>query len=103
MDGIEPPIGDGSANPYVEKLIEAGFVSQEAPKDYLVIDQTVMYHNEEEQVDIVALPMDSYRISVMVDYQNHLCSEVNIPVYSIWRKNLFLNLHPRTFSFFKRS
>jgi UDP-3-O-[3-hydroxymyristoyl] N-acetylglucosamine deacetylase/3-hydroxyacyl-[acyl-carrier-protein] dehydratase len=70
LDGIEPPVGDGSAMPYVEILKKAGFVQQDSPKDFLVIDQTVMYHDEDAQVDIVALPMDDYRISVMVDYQN---------------------------------
>lgn len=70
LDGIEPPVGDGSSIAFVEKLKEAGFVSQSEPKDYLVIEDTVMHHNEEEQVDIVALPLSSYRITVMVDYQN---------------------------------
>jgi len=70
LDGMEPPIGDGSSLPYVEKLLEAGFVTQETPKDYLVIDQTVEYHNEKEKVDIVALPLDGFRISLMVDYEN---------------------------------
>ncbi len=42
LDGIEPPVGDGSAQPYVEQLIKAGFVQQDAPKDYLIIDETVM-------------------------------------------------------------
>ncbi len=70
MDGIEPPIGDGSALPYVEKLQESGFVKQDEPKDYLIFEDTVTYHNEEEQVDIVALPLDRYRLTVMVDYQN---------------------------------
>ncbi len=70
MNGIEPPIGDGSAMPYVEKLQQAGFVKQTEPKDYLIFDDTVTYHNEEEQVDIVALPLDKYRLTVMVDYQN---------------------------------
>ena len=70
LNGIEPPVGDGSAIPYVEILKKAGFVKQNSPKDYLIIDETVMYHDEEAQVDIVALPMDDYRISVMVDYQN---------------------------------
>lgn len=70
LDGIEPPIGDGSSLPYVEKLVAAGFVEQEAPKDYLIIDQTVTYHEEDRGVDIVALPLDNYRITVMVDYQN---------------------------------
>lgn len=70
IDGIEPPIGDGSAMPYVEKLLEAGFVEQNEPKDYLIIDKTVMFSNEEEDVDIVALPLDGFRMTVMVDYQN---------------------------------
>jgi UDP-3-O-[3-hydroxymyristoyl] N-acetylglucosamine deacetylase/3-hydroxyacyl-[acyl-carrier-protein] dehydratase len=70
LDGIEPPVGDGSSLPYVKALMEAGFVQQNEPKDYLIIDQTVMYHEEGKQIDIVALPLDGYRITVMVDYQN---------------------------------
>lgn len=70
LNGIEPPIGDGSSIPYVNKLVEAGFVTQDEPKDYLIIDQTVQLHDEERQVDIVALPLDGYRMTVMVDYQN---------------------------------
>jgi UDP-3-O-[3-hydroxymyristoyl] N-acetylglucosamine deacetylase/3-hydroxyacyl-[acyl-carrier-protein] dehydratase len=70
LDGVEPPIGDGSALPYVEVLNKAGFEQQKAPKDYLIIDETVMFHNDENQVDIVALPLDDFRVTVMVDYQN---------------------------------
>lgn len=70
LDGIEPPVGDGSSLPYVKILNEAGFIQQDAPKDYLIINETVMYHEEEKQIDIVALPLDGYRITVMVDYQN---------------------------------
>lgn len=70
INGIEPPVGDGSSLPFVKILQEAGFESQEEPKDYLIIDETVMYHEEENQVDIVALPLDGYRVTVMVDYFN---------------------------------
>ncbi len=70
LDGKEPPIGDGSAKPYVDKLMEAGFEVQDAPKDYLVIDQPIEYKNEEKGVHIVALPTDDFRITVMVDYNN---------------------------------
>ena len=70
LDGIEPPVGDGSSLPYVKVLQKVGFEQQEAPKDYLVIDKTVMYHDEEKNIDIVALPLDNYRVTVMVDYQN---------------------------------
>jgi UDP-3-O-[3-hydroxymyristoyl] N-acetylglucosamine deacetylase/3-hydroxyacyl-[acyl-carrier-protein] dehydratase len=70
LDGVEPPIGDGSAKPYVDKLLEAGFEVQDAPKDYLVIDQPIEYKNEAKGVHIVALPTDDFRITVMVDYNN---------------------------------
>jgi UDP-3-O-[3-hydroxymyristoyl] N-acetylglucosamine deacetylase/3-hydroxyacyl-[acyl-carrier-protein] dehydratase len=70
LNGIEPPIGDGSALIYVNALKEAGIVEQEAPKDYLIIDETFIYHDEAKQIDIVALPLDNYRVTVMVDYQN---------------------------------
>jgi UDP-3-O-[3-hydroxymyristoyl] N-acetylglucosamine deacetylase/3-hydroxyacyl-[acyl-carrier-protein] dehydratase len=70
VEGIEPPVGDGSSLPYVEVLQKAGFEQQEAPKDYLVIDQTIMHHEDDRQVDIVALPLDDYRVTVMIDFQN---------------------------------
>ena len=70
LDANEPPVGDGSAKPYVEALLKAGFDKQSAPKDYLIIDQTVHYRNEEKKVEIVALPTDDYRITVLVDYEN---------------------------------
>ncbi len=70
LDNAEPPIADGSSMPFVEKLLEAGIVKQKTPKDYLIIDKTISYKNEDEQVDIVALPLDGFRMTVMVDYKN---------------------------------
>jgi UDP-3-O-[3-hydroxymyristoyl] N-acetylglucosamine deacetylase/3-hydroxyacyl-[acyl-carrier-protein] dehydratase len=70
VNGIEPPVGDGSSLPFVKALQSVGFEQQTAPKDYLIIDQTIMHHNDEKGIDIVALPLDDYRITVMVDYQN---------------------------------
>ncbi|MCW8814312.1 MAG: bifunctional UDP-3-O-[3-hydroxymyristoyl] N-acetylglucosamine deacetylase/3-hydroxyacyl-ACP dehydratase, partial [Chlorobium sp.] len=70
VDGIEPPVGDGSSLPYVEVLQKAGFEQQDAPKDYLIIDQTIMHHEDDKQIDIVALPLDDYRVTVMIDFQN---------------------------------
>ena len=99
LDGIEPPIGDGSAMPYVEKLIEAGFVTQDSPKDYLLIDQTVMYHNEEEQVDIVALPLDGYRITVMVDYRNPVLGSQHTGLFDLEKEFISEFAPARTFSF----
>src|SRR3954452_24090605 len=35
MDANEPPIGDGSARPYVEVIKRAGVVTQDAPRKFL--------------------------------------------------------------------
>lgn len=99
LDGIEPPIGDGSAMPYVTKLLEAGFVQQEAPKDYLIIDETVMFHDEERQVDIVALPLDSYRITVMVDYQNPALGSQHTGMFDLEKEFVTEFAPARTFCF----
>ena len=99
LDGIEPPIGDGSAMPYVEKLMEAGFVTQETPKDYLVIDQTVSFHDEENKIDIVALPLDSYRISIMVDYENPALGSQHTGLFDLEKEYVSEFAPARTFCF----
>ncbi|MBI5807058.1 MAG: bifunctional UDP-3-O-[3-hydroxymyristoyl] N-acetylglucosamine deacetylase/3-hydroxyacyl-ACP dehydratase [Ignavibacteriales bacterium] len=99
LDGIEPPVGDGSAMPYVEKLLEAGIVQQETPKDYLVIDKTVMYHDEENKIDIVALPLDDYRITIMVDYDNPALGSQHTGLFDLEKEYVSEFAPARTFCF----
>lgn len=99
LDGIEPPVGDGSAMPYVEKLLEAGIVQQETPKDYLVIDKTVMYHDEENKIDIVALPLDDYRITIMVDYENPALGSQHTGLFDLEKEYVTEFAPARTFCF----
>jgi UDP-3-O-[3-hydroxymyristoyl] N-acetylglucosamine deacetylase / 3-hydroxyacyl-[acyl-carrier-protein] dehydratase len=70
LNGPEPPVMDGSAHPFAEALLNAGFVEQDEPKNWLVIDETIEYHDSINAVDIVALPLDNFRVTVMVDYKN---------------------------------
>ncbi|MGA9115494.1 MAG: bifunctional UDP-3-O-[3-hydroxymyristoyl] N-acetylglucosamine deacetylase/3-hydroxyacyl-ACP dehydratase [Bacteroidota bacterium] len=99
LDANEPPVGDGSAKPYVDVLLEAGFEMQDAPKDYLIIDKPVEYHNEERQVDIVALPTDDYRITVMVDYHNPALGSQHTGLFDL-EKEFVTGFAPcRTFCF----
>jgi UDP-3-O-[3-hydroxymyristoyl] N-acetylglucosamine deacetylase/3-hydroxyacyl-[acyl-carrier-protein] dehydratase len=99
LDGIEPPIADGSSKPYVDILLEAGFVQQDAPKDYLIIDETVMYHDEKNQIDIVALPLDGYRITIMVDYQNPALGSQHTGMYDLEKEFVTEFASARTFCF----
>lgn len=99
LDGIEPPIGDGSAMPYVECLQRAGFVQQEAPKDYLIIEEAVIYKEEDKQIDIVALPLDRYRVSVMVDYQNPALGSQHTGLFDLEKEFVTEFAPARTFCF----
>jgi len=99
LDGIEPPVIDGSAKPYVDILQEAGFVQQEAPKDYLIIDETVLYHDEQNKVDIAALPLDGYRISVMVDYENPALGSQHTGLFDLEKEFVKEFSSARTFCF----
>lgn len=99
LDGMEPPIGDGSALPYVKILLQAGLLQQDAPKDYLIIDETVQYHNDEGQVDIVALPLDNFRVTVMVDYQNPALGSQHSGLFDLEKEFVNEFAPARTFSF----
>ena len=70
INANEPPIGDGSAMPFVQKLIEAGIEDQNEPKDYVVIEEPLSYRDEKRGIEFAALPTDDYRLTVMIDYKN---------------------------------
>src|SRR5690606_180806 len=61
IDGPEVPILDGSSRIFVEKLLEAGFVDQEADRDYYEIQDNIVYVEKDRKVEIIAMPLDGYR------------------------------------------
>jgi UDP-3-O-[3-hydroxymyristoyl] N-acetylglucosamine deacetylase/3-hydroxyacyl-[acyl-carrier-protein] dehydratase len=99
LDSNEPPVADGSAKPFVDVLMKAGFEKQNAAKDYLIVDQPVRYRNDEKGVDIVALPTDDYRITVMVDYHNPALGSQHTGLFDL-EKEFVTEFAPcRTFCF----
>jgi UDP-3-O-[3-hydroxymyristoyl] N-acetylglucosamine deacetylase/3-hydroxyacyl-[acyl-carrier-protein] dehydratase len=99
LDGVEPPIGDGSSMQYVEVLERAEYEQQSVPKDYLIIDETVVFHDEERQVDIVGLPLDDYRVTVMVDYQNPALGSQHSGMFDLGKEFITEFAPARTFCF----
>lgn len=99
LDGIEPPIGDGSSMPYVDVLMKAGIVTQSTPRDYLIIEETVTFHDEERQIDIVGLPLDDYRITVLVDYQNPALGSQHTGLFNLEKEFITEFAPARTFCF----
>ena len=70
IDGPEMPIMDGSSIQLVEKLLEAGIVEQEAEREYFHVPVNVHYNDTVNKVEMVAMPLDDYRATVMVDYNS---------------------------------
>jgi len=66
----EPPVLDGSAMPFVEKLLEAGIVQQEATRNYYKINQVIQFSDNSRGVDIHVVPFEGFRATFMVDYKN---------------------------------
>ncbi|MFN5113336.1 MAG: UDP-3-O-acyl-N-acetylglucosamine deacetylase, partial [Ignavibacteria bacterium] len=95
----EPPIGDGSALPYAEVLLQAGFQEQKAPRDFIVIDQMLRYVNESKQTEIVALPNEDFRITVMIDYQNSALASQHSGLFDLQSEFLRDFAPARTFCF----
>jgi UDP-3-O-[3-hydroxymyristoyl] N-acetylglucosamine deacetylase/3-hydroxyacyl-[acyl-carrier-protein] dehydratase len=70
IDGPEMPIMDGSSILFVQKLQEAGIVEQEAEREYFHVPVNVHYNDNANGVEMVAMPLDDYRATVMVDYNS---------------------------------
>ena len=70
IDGPEPPIMDGSARQFMDAILEIGLQEQAAPRNFFELPHSVFYEDKVRDVEIIALPLDDYRVTVMVDYNS---------------------------------
>jgi UDP-3-O-[3-hydroxymyristoyl] N-acetylglucosamine deacetylase/3-hydroxyacyl-[acyl-carrier-protein] dehydratase len=70
LNGPEPPIMDGSSMPFVEALELVGFEEQNALRNFFEVTEAINFKDEARNVEIAALPLDDYRLTVMVDYNS---------------------------------
>lgn len=99
LSANEPPVFDGSSIKYVESLLEAGIVEQDAEREYFYVDETISYKNEERQVEIVALPLNDYRITVMIDYFNPALGSQHTGLFDLEKEFVTEFAPARTFCF----
>lgn len=83
LDGPETPIMDGSSMPFVDTLQEAGFVDQEADREYYHIPYNIHYSEPDRKVDMVAMPLDDYRFTCMVDYNSPVLGSQHASISTI--------------------
>jgi len=83
IDGPEVPIMDGSALIYVEAIEKAGYKDQEADREYYEIPHNIHYTEADRRVEMVAMPLDGYRFTCMIDYNSPVLGSQHSAITSI--------------------
>jgi UDP-3-O-[3-hydroxymyristoyl] N-acetylglucosamine deacetylase/3-hydroxyacyl-[acyl-carrier-protein] dehydratase len=83
IDNYETPIKDGSSNYFTQALMKAGYLDQEADKSYFTLDKVLTYHDPANKVEIIAIPADEFKVSVMIDFETEVLSTQNAVIDSI--------------------
>lgn len=72
INGPEIPILDGSSRFFVESLEAAGIVEQGAEREYYELKTNVFYTDPARNVEIMAVPSDSFKVKVMIDFNSRV-------------------------------
>jgi len=70
VNGPEMPIIDGSSEPFVEIIEEAGVIEQDAAKAWYSIDTNITHYDEKKRVEMTALPATDYKITTLIDFNS---------------------------------
>ena len=83
LDAAETPIMDGSSRPFVDMLRKVGIVEQSKEREYFVVPYNISYAEEERGVEMVAMPLDDYRLTVMIDYNSPVLGSQHASISSL--------------------
>lgn len=75
IDGPEIPILDGSAQPFVKLMQEAGIQGMEEEREYFEIDEPFTFTHEPTGSEFIALPSSCQELTVMIDFQSEVLGQ----------------------------
>lgn len=81
VTGPEMPIMDGSSIKFIQALEEAGIVEQEAERDYFELTENMTFEDPVKKVEMLAVPQDEFRVTVMVDYGSEVLGTQHASMY----------------------
>ena len=70
INGPEMPIMDGSSQPFIELIEQAGIEEQDATKIWYSIDENIFHYDEEKRVEMVAMPATEYQVTTLIDFNS---------------------------------
>lgn len=83
IDGPEVPILDGSSIEYTQAIERAGIQTQSQDREYYVIQNNIHYTEADRKVEMVAMPLDGYRFTCMIDYNSPILGSQHASISSI--------------------
>jgi len=94
----EVPILDGSAQPFVAAILDAGFLESDTVRQYIHVTRPVTVTHEEKRISVHPCP--EYRVTYAIDFDHPALGYQELTA-SLWRADQFVEkLAPaRTFTF----
>jgi len=83
LDGPEIPIMDGSAMPFIKALEAAGILEQNAERVYFELKENLTYEDPIKNVEMLAVPQETFRVTVMVDYNSDVLGTQHAHIYNV--------------------
>jgi UDP-3-O-[3-hydroxymyristoyl] N-acetylglucosamine deacetylase/3-hydroxyacyl-[acyl-carrier-protein] dehydratase len=83
IDGPEVPIMDGSSMPFIELLEKAGIQQQNRERIYYTLSENITYEDASRKTEMLAVPSEDFRITVMVDYNTDILGTQHATLYNI--------------------
>ncbi|MCB9188536.1 MAG: bifunctional UDP-3-O-[3-hydroxymyristoyl] N-acetylglucosamine deacetylase/3-hydroxyacyl-ACP dehydratase [Flavobacteriales bacterium] len=83
IDNEEIPIMDGSAAIFVNEIERVGLLEQDADREFFEFDQNQPFECLEKGVEMLAIPYEDFRITVMVDYNSEVLGTQHASMYEI--------------------
>lgn len=68
IDGPETPILDGSSIGFVAALHTAGIVTQDTDREYFIVEEPIVYRDEETGTELMALPHEGFEVVTLIDF-----------------------------------
>lgn len=83
INGPEVPIIDGSSKPFIDILEKAGIQQQDSERIYYSLSENITYEDPSRKTEMLAVPSEDFRITVMVDYNTDILGTQHATLYNI--------------------
>lgn len=77
IDNEETPILDGSSRFFTEALNKIGTIEQQEDRNIIKIKEVLNFTDPENKVEMIAIPSDEFKISVLIDFETDVLSTQN--------------------------